>query len=576
MSVAGALALAIVLGIALFGALLLAASFLPPSTLAARLLGVAGEADRSGAHTQDLLAHFGERLRLAGSACIALAVVLAVLRSRFEVLLRGTVIDIRRGPRVRLAPLDMLVVGLVTLAALGLRLAFVNQPMRYDEALTFTEFASRPLYYGLAYYPDPNNHLFNTLLVHVAFGVLGNQPWVLRLPALLAGVLLVPATYALARLMYPPRQATAVLAAVLVGASSYLVEYSTNSRGYTLQALCFVVMLALAQVAVRRQSGSALLLAGVIGALGMYALPTMVYGVAVAAAWCVSGARSVRVLPALAVAGTVLALLALLLYLPVILISGPESLVGNRFVVSLGATELWQQLPSSLARTWSFWNRDLPALLAVVLFAGFLVSVAVDVREGRVSIGLLAPAVCVVLVLVQRVAPFERVWLFLLPVYFVVASDGVVRACALGALAWRRWMDRRAGAARRVRGDGIGVVAAGALMVVLAVAVVRGGSILASPETGAFPDAEGVAHSLRGELRPGDAVVTQLPASLPELQYYFPRAGLSTEPLVHDAAQAPRLFVVAPPGAQPVVAGWGQPRTVARFATADVFELSRT
>ncbi len=170
------------------------------------------------------------------------------------------------------------------LLAIGLRLAFLNQPMRYDEALTFNEFASRPLYYGLSFYPDPNNHLLNTLLVHVTSTGLGTQPWVLRLPAFVAGVLLVPATYALARLLYGRR--AAFLGAVLVAVSSYLVEYSTNSRGYTLQALCFVTMFGLAGVAVRRDSPTALLLATLVAALGAYALPTMFYGVVIVAAWC--------------------------------------------------------------------------------------------------------------------------------------------------------------------------------------------------------------------------------------------------------------------------------------------------
>ena len=76
--------------------------------------------------------------------------------------------------------------------------------------------------------------------MHLAYLGLGNQPWVLRLPALLGGVLLVPATYALARLLFSPR--AAVLSASFVAVSSYLVEYSTNARGYTLQALAFVVL----------------------------------------------------------------------------------------------------------------------------------------------------------------------------------------------------------------------------------------------------------------------------------------------------------------------------------------------
>ena len=563
--------MAIALGIALFGGLLVAASFLPSATLAARLLGVAGEADRSGVHTIDLLAHFGDRLRFVGSVCLALAVLLAVLRAPFESILRGTVVDVRQRRRVRLEPGDVLLVAIVSLAALALRLVFVNQPMRYDEALTFTEFASRPLYYALSYYPDPNNHLLNTLLVHAAWSGLGNQPWVLRLPALLAGVLLVPATYGLTRVLYPSRPTTAVLAAALVGASSYLIEYSTNSRGYTLQALCFVVMLALVELALRRQSASALLLAGVVGALGVYALPTMVYGIAVAAAWFVLRARGARHWPRLVVAGAVLALIALLLYLPALLISGPEALAGNRFVVPLGAADLAQQLPSSLGRTGAFWNRDLPVAFSALLVLGFVASVVIDGRERRLSIGLVAMAVCLVLVLAQRVAPFERVWLFLLPLYCVVAVDGVVRLVQLTPAAVPR-----AGADAVARVEWLGVVAAGAVMAIMAVAVVGSGSILASPETGAFPDAEGVARALRGELQPGDALVTQVPASLPELQYYFPRMGLSTEALGRDPSRAARLFVLASPGALPLtVPGWGHPQPIAQFKSAELVELAR-
>src|SRR5439155_24862037 len=188
---------------------------------------------------------------------------------------------------------EALAIGLAMLLAAGLRLAFMSQPMRYDEALTFNEFASRPLYYGLSFYPDPNNHLLNTLLMPVAYVGLGNQPWVLRLPAFVGGVLLVPATYGLSRLLYGHRGA-ALLAALLVAGSSYLVEYSTNARGYTLQALCFVIMLSLVTLAVRRDRLSALLLAALVAAVGAYAVPTMLYGIVVAAAWFGIEARRIH------------------------------------------------------------------------------------------------------------------------------------------------------------------------------------------------------------------------------------------------------------------------------------------
>src|SRR5919206_3699501 len=243
---------------ALAGAGLLALSLVPPSALAGRLLETTGEA-RSGPYTQELYAHLGERLRLAGGLLLLAAASLVPLRATLDAMLRAALADLGCGVSEPRLPRSGLEIGVLTLLALGLRLPFLGQPMRYDEAITYNEFASRPLYYGLSFYPEPNNHLLNTLLVHLTSGLLGSEPWVLRLPALLAGILLVPATYALGGLL--GSRAVGLLAASLVAASSYLIEYSTNARGYTLQALAFVLAVCLLIWAARRGSSTALLLA---------------------------------------------------------------------------------------------------------------------------------------------------------------------------------------------------------------------------------------------------------------------------------------------------------------------------
>jgi hypothetical protein len=541
------LVLAGVLGIGL-----LAISFAPGGLLLGRLLGAVGEAGRGGANTQELAAYFDQRLRLAAGLVLALTAGLVVVRGSFQELVAASLHD-AAWPRLRIDRATLLMVAVPTLAAVALRVSFLNQPMRYDEALTFNEFASRPLYYGLSYYPDPNNHLLNTLLMHLAYLGLGNQPWVLRLPAVAAGVLLVPATYWLARQLYDAR--VAVLAASLVGVGSYLVEYSTNARGYTLQALCFVVMLGLVLVAVQRQSLSALLLAALVGALGAYDLPTMLYGVAIGAAcfWLWSGTREeqrrVRA-PHLLAAGLVLGLLVVLLYLPVLVISGADKLISNRFVVPLGWTELGPELARSLGRTWDFWNRDVPWPLAALLAVGFAVAMALELRKRRVPLGLLAPLICLLLVAAQRVAPFERVWLFLLPLYLAIAAAGLAR-----------FVDGR--------------LLAAIFGLVLGFFTLTSGSILTSPETGAFPEAEAVTSALAPRLAPDDAVVTQLPASLPELQYYFPRYGLPTALLVRPPEEGQNVWVVAPPGVKPDVPGFPNVSEVERFVGASLYNLGR-
>ena len=100
--------------------------------------------------------------------------------------------------------------GLI-IAAAFLRLVFIHQPMRFDESFTFWHFASKPLVVALSSYSAPNNHLFNTLLVHIAYRLLGNEPWILRLPAFLAGVAIVPAVYFAACSMRLVRESTTTL-----------------------------------------------------------------------------------------------------------------------------------------------------------------------------------------------------------------------------------------------------------------------------------------------------------------------------------------------------------------------------
>jgi hypothetical protein len=195
------------------------------------------------------------------------------------------------------------------------------------------------------------------------------------------------------------------------------------------------------------------------------------------------------------------------------------------------------------------WNRDLPWPVVAVLVAGVLAHSAQELRQRRAPVAMLALGVCLALVLAQRVAPFERVWLFLLPLYFVLASGGLLSLAAVKVPQWA------------------GSPAAIGLACLLGAVVLRSGSVLASPETGAFPDAAAVADTLRGQLGPQDAVVTQLPASLPELQYYFRRDGLPLEALVRPPEQAQRVFVVAtgdPPNAL----------LEARFPTANLYRVS--
>src|SRR5688500_2353889 len=164
-----------------------------------------------------------------------------------------------------------------------MRLLYLAQPMRYDEAVTYMYFVRLPWSEAVSTYTYPNNHVFHTLLAKASVSVFGNSPWALRLPALLAGLLLVPATYAVARAIYGSR--AALVAAALVATSGMLVLYSTNARGYSLVALAFLLLLLLAMRLLAGAPTRLWITFAIIAALGLWTIPVMLYPLGTVAVW---------------------------------------------------------------------------------------------------------------------------------------------------------------------------------------------------------------------------------------------------------------------------------------------------
>jgi hypothetical protein len=435
--------------------------------------------------------------------------------------------------------------GLIFGLALAGRLVFLFEPMRYDEATTFTNYASRSLFTVLTDYSAPNNHIFHTLLVRLSYLLLGNRPWVIRLPALLAGVLLVPLSYLVIRRFYNAH--AALFTASLVGSSSPLIEYSVNARGYTWIAVFFLATLVAVGALVRRHQAACWWLFGVSSVLGFYTIPIMLYPFGIAVTWFLLSAalqptpqRGRQFVPLL-YSLLLIALAILVLYLPVIAVSGVHALIGNRYVVPLSGHAFAAGLPYALQETWAQWQRDLPAGLNLLLVGGFVTAHLFHRRLARAPIPLMLAVVawCTPLLLAQRALPFPRIWIFVLPLYLGVASAGVVDLVSRGAGVLPQWMRTRLAGRQSVALAMLAVMLSGWLTLT----VVTARSIDQAAETGRFRDAEAVALFLKGYLRPGDAVVTEFPAG-PPLAYYFHRHHLDQAYLNPRAAPSTRLLVV--------------------------------
>lgn len=324
--------------------------------------------------------------------------------------------------------------GIMTLIALALRGFLIRQPIQYDEAYTFIYYASKSLPTILANYSAPNNHIFHTILVALTYHLFGASPWILRLPAFLAGVLAVPAAYIAARRFFTRHQALAAAAALTV--TPVLIEYSANGRGYTLVTLFALLLANFAGILVEKQTTPALIAYGLTAALGFYTIPIFLYPMAGISLWLAasylteSGSRQnkFRSLTIFLITCALAGLLTLILYSPVIFFgTGLASLVSNEIVESQNWFTFWGNLLPRITNTGANWMVGIAPIFRLLLLGGFILSLLFyrKVSNQRLPMQVFLVLAIFSLMLIQRVVPLPRVWLFLDAFYMLFAAAGL-------------------------------------------------------------------------------------------------------------------------------------------------------
>ena len=201
----------------------------------------------------------------------------------------------------------------------------------------------------------------------------------------------------------------------------------------------------------------------------------------------------------------------------------PSSLFANPFVTPLPRSLVQQRLPVSLLEAWRQWHLDIPAWLALVLPVPWLLGLCrQDQRRGGMGsltlVLLILLAWTLAVAWLQRVIPYDRVWLFLLPVYLGCVGAGL--AIGVEALAGRRG------------GPALRLAAVFALGLGLGLLVVRGDGLDRETHQLSLYDADAITEWLKPRLRYRDAVVALSPCDGP-LKSSFIRHRVPTEWL-HD------------------------------------------
>ncbi len=425
---------------------------------------------------------------------------------------------------------------ILMILALLVRLSLLNQSLKYDETGSFLYYAARPFVVIASYYVTPNNHILHTILMRCSYLIFGSEPWAIRLPAYIFGVLCIPAAYAVARRISTRR--AALLTAGLVASSSLLIEFSVNARGYTLMVFLFLCVLFLASYLQKNSSTFVWALLALCAALGFYTVPVMAYPFGIAVCWLFLSIimqhdrvqrfhRLKEMFTALFVTG----LLTAIFYMPVFIVSGWNAMTANRVVLPLSWSSLIKLWPNTAISLWQQLNRDIPPVLQILFVASVIICI---LFYKKINL-LLIPAMVIPipLLLIQKVAPSLRVWIFYAFIYTLAVSAGLDYLLS-------RYRSRPK---KQRHGDAIYAIIVVALSTFLSIQSLSSGAISQSYETGSLEEAPEIVEMLAPLLREGDCVMAP-PPSDSILSYYLMKKGLTDEFLWADPLLSKRVFVL--------------------------------
>lgn len=434
----------------------------------------------------------------------------------------------------RTSKLHLIAVGAIIAVGAVLRGILLFEPVIYDEAFTYTYFASRPFFVAMSDYSYPNNHILHTLLIKISTGLLGVGHVQLRLPAFIAGVLCLPAFYIFIRSMF--NRYIALMALALVAGTGGLIEYSALARGYSITWLSMLVALMLMRHLIRSNNSVTAVLLGVVNAIGMWAVPTMIYMSIFVYLTCVLLLLSKYEttlkdrIQKLLLSVVVFIICTLIFYSPVVIMHSVDQLFHHP---TMGENS-WEGLKASTADRlaeimvyWSYTTNPIITFLGILslLFAGFV--------SSKFRVLLFSTVLGIVpLVILQGMIGPARIWNF---VQFIYCT-----AIAIALFYALKFVQEKvfSGFHKRAR-----TIIASALLLLL-----FGG--LAMPKVperyNRYSEAMAVADSLKHSWTKGDGIMADFPWKAP-LQYYLIANVTGASGMFEESYSGQAIFLVVSP-----------------------------
>ena len=392
---------------------------------------------------------------------------------------------------------EYLFLSAVMLVALAYRLYAIQKPITYDEAYNYLAFIRGSFIKTMTDYHLPNNHIFLSLILNLTIRLFGDAQWVLRMPTLIFGILMIPTTYGFGKRFYG--KYAGLLAAVGVASFPELVHYSSIFRGYILVALFTLLAFNLADDLRREKNRFGWGVLTLILVLGLYTVPTMLFPFAILYVWFLGvivskdfgksysppsnsprGGENLLLPPSgegregglsaqkpketknqwdflryTIISGALTGLGTLILYSPILYLT-PDNLLNHRWLEKVPLNMLFDQMKGKIIINWDAWFRDVPVWLIVLGVVGIIISLLAHRQLGKHQLPLqFAFAIGIVgVLLVQRPNnPWARVWSFSIAFFMIWAAAGIIEwiknrriqniilALALLGSVWGAWLN---------------------------------------------------------------------------------------------------------------------------------------
>lgn len=309
----------------------------------------------------------------------------------------------------------MIVVGVFIVIIVSRLFIFSRSVVIFDEAMSYTWFTGKGLLYTISNYQVPNNHIFYNVIC-VAFDTVFNDPaYILKLPTLLISIISFPIFIIIFTRYFKPKYA--LLYTCLIQGAYFFNYYSVNGRGYILLIFFSVLLLdsAIKWIHFEKNYSKSFV---VFAALGLWTIPTFVYPLlAVSLVIFLFVLRSEQQLKGFLLVHFTLLALVLLLYGPILLVTGTHDLLGNRFVQSLSWSDMLARFPEKFLLVQNYltgWSLSWILELGIIIYLYWKYRSIPNYDKIKILFAFLIAleVVPVIMMILQQVTPYSRVWSF--------------------------------------------------------------------------------------------------------------------------------------------------------------------